>query len=69
MILHQEEDYILDEADYGARWDDGSARAKIMEWVSTFAQGPFPKMNKIIVDCLAEHEQSKLQDRPRSDRS
>ena len=27
-ILHTEEDYILEDADYGIGWDDGSARAQ-----------------------------------------
>ena len=58
-VLHQEEDYILDEADFSARWDDGSVRAKIMEWVSTFAADKFLKMNDIIVNCLTEYEQVK----------
>ncbi len=63
-VLHQEKDYILDEADYSARWDDGSVRDKIMEWVSTFAGDKFVKMNEVIVDCLREYERGKSQIRP-----
>ena len=59
MTLH-DEDYILDTADYSARWDDGSVRAKIMDWVSTFAGDKFLKMNDIIVNCLTEYEQGEL---------
>ena len=29
MILHLEQDYILEPADHGPGWDDGSARRKI----------------------------------------
>ena len=53
-ILHTEEDYILEDADYGIGWDDGSARAKIMDWVAAFATNTFPKMNEIIVQCLRD---------------
>ena len=52
--LHREEDYILEDADYGIGWDDGSARAKIMDWVAAFATNTFPKMNEIIVQCLRD---------------
>ena len=64
VTLHEEEDYILDESDYSARWDDGSVRAKIMDWVSTFAGDKFLKMNDIIIDCLTEYEQGRSQSRP-----
>ena len=56
VILHDEPDYILDEADYGVRWDDGSVRDKIEAWVSDFANNRFPTMNQVIVDCLREYE-------------
>ena len=69
MVLHGEEDYILDDADYSARWDDGSARAKVMDWVASFARDQFPKMNDIIVNCLEEYEQERSQRRPRRSRS
>ena len=52
--LHREEDYILEDADYGIGWDDDSARAKIMDWVAAFATNTFPKMNEIIVQCLRD---------------
>ena len=55
-ILHREEDYMLEDADYGIGWDDGSARAKIMDWVAAFATNTFPKMNEIIVECLRDYE-------------
>ena len=56
VILHEEPDYILDDADYGVRWDDGSVRDKIEAWVSDFAINRFPPMNQVIVDCLREYE-------------
>ena len=55
-ILHEENDYILDEADYGVGWDDGTTRAKIEAWVAHFAGNEFPAMNEIIVNCLREYE-------------
>ena len=56
MILHQEADYILDPADYGLGWDDGTTRAKLEKWVADFATNEFPEMNEIIVNCLGEYE-------------
>ena len=53
-ILHREEDYILEDADYGIGWDDGSTRAKIMDWVTVFATNTYSKMNEIIVRCLRD---------------
>ena len=55
-ILHQEADYILDEADYGVGWDDGITRAKVEAWVARFATNEFPAMNEVIVNCLREYE-------------
>ena len=56
MILHQEADYILDPADYGLGWDDGTTRSKLEKWVADFATNEFPEMNEIIVNCLRENE-------------
>ena len=56
VILHEEPDYILDDADYGVRWDDGSVRDKIEARVSDFAINRFPPMNQVIVDWLREYE-------------
>ena len=56
MILHQEPDYILELADYGLGWDDGSARRKIEARIDNFATEQFPEMNRIIVDCLRRHQ-------------
>ncbi len=55
-VLHDEADSILDEADYGVGWDDGSTRAKVEAWVARFAANEFPAMNEIIVNCLREYE-------------
>jgi len=54
--LHQEADSILDEADYGIGWDDGTTRAKLEAWVTQFAAKEFPAMNEVIVNCLREYE-------------
>ena len=55
MILHQEQDNILGDSDYGTSWDDGSVRAKIMAYVADFARNRFPAMNEVILTCLREH--------------
>ena len=58
MILHEEPECILEAADYGPTWDDGSARRKIDAWIDRFATEQFPEMNRIIVDCLRRHQES-----------
>ncbi len=55
-ILHEEQDCILDDADYGTGWDDGTTRSKIEAWVKNFAENEFPAMNEVIVNCLREYE-------------
>ena len=57
MILHMEPDYILEPAEYGPGWDDGTARHKIEAWTDDFAVNKFPEMNRIIVDCLRRHQE------------
>ena len=59
--LHGESDYILDDADYGVGWDDGTSHAKIMAWVADFAENQFPAMNEVIVNCLCEHAAEQAQ--------
>ena len=56
MILHEEPHCILEPADYGPAWDDGTARHKIEAWIDRFAADQFPEMNRIIVDCLRQHQ-------------
>ena len=56
MILHEEPECILEPADYGPGWDDGTARRKIQAWIDKFAAEQFPEMNPIIVDCLRRHQ-------------
>ena len=56
IILHEEPHCILEEADYGPAWDDGTVRRKIEAWIDRFATEQFPEMNRIIVDCLRQHE-------------
>lgn len=53
--LHLEREYILDDADYGVGWDDGTSRAKIKAWVANFAENQFPAMNAVILKCLNEY--------------
>ena len=56
MILHLEPECILEQADYGPDWDDGTARSKIEDWIDNFATEQFPEMNRIIVECLRQHQ-------------
>ena len=56
IILHEEEDSILDTADHGVGWDDGTTRAKIEAWIAHFAASDFRAMNEIIVNCLSEYQ-------------
>ena len=56
--LHRS-DYILDEADFGVGWDDGTTRAKLETWIENFAEHEFPAMNEIIVGCLQEIDAEK----------
>ena len=58
MILHEEPHCILEPADYGPPWDDGTARRKVEAWIDKFAAEQFPEMNRIIVDCLRQHQES-----------
>ena len=58
MILHREPECILEPADYGPGWDDGTPRRKIEEWIDRFAAEQFPEMNRIIVDCLRQHQET-----------
>ncbi len=58
VLLHQS-DYILDKADFGTGWDDGTTRAKLEKWITDFAANEFPAMNEIIVDCLQEIDAEK----------
>ena len=58
MILHQEQDCILEAADYGLGWDGGTVRRKIEAWIDKFAAEQFPEMNRIIVDCLRRHQET-----------
>ena len=55
-VLHDEPDYILDDADYGAGWDDGTTREKLEKWIADFAANRFPAMNEVIVNCLCKYE-------------
>ena len=49
-------DYFLNYSDLGGGWDDGTSFSKIKAWISNFAAGTFPAMNKVIVNCLQEYE-------------
>ena len=65
MILHTDDDFMVDEEDLGVGWDDGTTRAKLEAWVEDFAATRFPAMNRVIVDCLREYEAN--QKTPESD--
>ena len=54
MLLHEGEN-ILSADDY-AMWDDQAVRQKVMDWVEAFVGNEFPRMNKVIVECLQEYE-------------
>ena len=56
VILHWEVDHVLDDADYGVGWDDGTTRDKLRKWIEDFAASKFAAMNEIIVNCLSEYE-------------
>ena len=58
MILHEEPECILEPADYGLGWGDGTARRKIEAWIDNFAAEQFPEMNRIIVDCLRRYQET-----------
>ena len=57
--LHESEDYIPDESDFGTGWDDGTTRAKLERWIADFAANEFPALNEIIVGCLQEIDAEK----------
>ena len=57
MTLHEEPHHILEPADQGPGWDDGTARRKIEAWIDRFAAKQFPEMNRVIVDCLRRHQE------------
>ena len=55
-MLHEEEHCVLDKADHGVGWDDGTTRAKIEAWIADFAATRLPAMNQVIISCLREYE-------------
>ena len=55
-ILHADPGYVLDDADYGVGWDDGTTQEKIEQWIADFAANRFAAMNEVIVNCLPECE-------------
>ena len=56
IVLHRDEDYMLEENDLGLGWDNGTTRAKLESWVADFTATRLPRMNQVIVDCLEEYE-------------
>ena len=56
VVLHLDQDRILEVADHSPEWDDGPVRQKIDAWVADFAERRFPDMNRVIVDCLRDFE-------------
>ena len=55
-LLHEDKDYMLDESDFGAGWNEDRVRTKLTEWIEGFAATRFRAMNEIIVDCLRAYE-------------
>ena len=55
-VLHWEAEEVLDDADYGVGWDDGTTHDKLRKWIEDFAANKFPAMNEVIVNCLSEYE-------------
>ena len=47
---------LLEEPDLGAKWADGTARDKLMEWVKRYAEDEFPAIDDAIVQCLESFE-------------
>ena len=47
---------LLEESDLGARWADGTAQEKLMEWVKRYAEDEFPGIDDAIVQCLESFE-------------
>ena len=45
---------ILKEADYESWWDEERTRATVVRRLDDFARGEFPKINRIILECLRE---------------
>ena len=54
--LHEFRLDLLEDGDLGIRWDDGSARNKLREWVKRFAEDEFPRINAAVVRCLQEYQ-------------
>ena len=52
--LHDYRWNLLDNSDLGSKWADGSARAKLTEWVKDFANDQLPSLNELIIQCLDE---------------
>ena len=44
------------ERSYLDNWDAEAVQAKVMEWMSNFAENQFPAMNEVIVNCLRDYE-------------
>ena len=55
-MLDEYRQNLLEESDLGARWADGTARAKLMDWVKRYAEDEFPAIDDAIVRCLESFE-------------
>ena len=47
---------ILEEPDYETWWDEGKTRETVSNRLEEFAQGRFPEINRIFMDCLKHQE-------------
>ena len=56
MLVDEYRRNLLEEADLGARWADGTARDKLIERVRRYAEDDFPAIDDAIVQCLESFE-------------
>ena len=52
---------ILESSDYEHWWDEERIRQTISCRLEEFAQSQFPEINRIVLDCLEEHQSEKAQ--------
>ena len=64
-LILADRDYILDAVDHGVKWDDGTTKAKVMEWVAHFAEHELAPMVDVIRRCVEEHVGSSARRRRR----
>ena len=48
---------LLEDTDYETWWDEVKTRETISSRLKEFAQSQFPRINRIVMDCLAQHRE------------